>query len=95
MLQLQKKHTEEVRTLYGWHAQDYYDEMLDMTRSQNDYDDPDVEVRWSLSCAVLRTMKAGADRLRRLSIKHRGHATTSQHRSTMSSTDTTTLTSAL
>ncbi|RDX50835.1 hypothetical protein OH76DRAFT_1455140 [Lentinus brumalis] len=49
MLQLQKKHTEEVRTLYEWHAQDYYDEMLDMTRSQNDYDDPDVEAFYQTS----------------------------------------------
>ncbi len=61
MLQLQKKHTEEVRTLYEWHAQDYYDEMLDMTRSQNDYDDPDVEVSWSLSCATMCTMTVVAE----------------------------------
>ncbi|KAI0731079.1 hypothetical protein C8Q76DRAFT_782546 [Earliella scabrosa] len=41
--ELQKKHVEEVRTLYEWHAQDYYDEMLDMSRSKADIDDLGVE----------------------------------------------------
>ena len=45
MQELQKQHTEEVRTLYEWHAQDYYDEMLDLSRSENDYHDADAEVR--------------------------------------------------
>ena len=35
MQELQKQHTEEVRTLYEWHAQDYYDEMLDLSRSED------------------------------------------------------------
>ena len=45
MQELQKQHTEEVRTLYEWHAQDYYDEMLDLSRSENDYHGADAEVR--------------------------------------------------
>ena len=45
MQELQKQHTEEVRTLYEWHAQDYYDEMLDLSRSENDYHDTNAEVR--------------------------------------------------
>lgn len=43
---MKKKHLEEVRTLYEWHAQDYYDEVLDMSRSRFDIDDPDVEARF-------------------------------------------------
>ncbi|RPD64040.1 hypothetical protein L226DRAFT_533358 [Lentinus tigrinus ALCF2SS1-7] len=57
MQELQKKHTEEVRTLYEWHAQDYYDEMLDMSRSQNDCGDPDTEAFYqrSRSCYDIAT----------------------------------------
>ena len=47
--QLQKKLTEDVRKLYEWHAQDYYDEMLDLSRSKPDIDDPGVEVRLQFS----------------------------------------------
>ncbi|KAI1796747.1 hypothetical protein LXA43DRAFT_1153634 [Ganoderma leucocontextum] len=40
---VKKKHLEEVQTLYEWHAQDYYDEVLDMSRSKPDIEDPVVE----------------------------------------------------
>ncbi|PIL24891.1 hypothetical protein GSI_12778 [Ganoderma sinense ZZ0214-1] len=44
-----KRHLEEVRTLYEWHAQDYYDEVLDMSRSKLDIEDPDVEAFYRTS----------------------------------------------
>ncbi|KAI0358299.1 hypothetical protein OH77DRAFT_1502727 [Trametes cingulata] len=39
----QRRHIEEVRTLYQWQAQDYYDEMLDLSQSKSYIDDPAVE----------------------------------------------------
>ncbi|KAH9849880.1 hypothetical protein C2E23DRAFT_870340 [Lenzites betulinus] len=39
----QKRHIQDVRTMYQWQAQDYYDEMLDLTRSKPDINDPGVE----------------------------------------------------
>ena len=42
---LQRRHAQDVRTLYEWHAQDYYDEMLDLSCSKPEMDDSDVEVR--------------------------------------------------
>lgn len=44
--EVKKKHLEEVRTLYEWHAQDYYDEVLDMSRSKPDIEDQGVEARF-------------------------------------------------
>ena len=41
---LKKKHLNEVRTLYEWQAQDYYDEVLDMSRSKPEVEFPEVEV---------------------------------------------------
>lgn len=41
---IKKKHLEEVRTLYEWHAQDYYDEMVYMAQSKPDCQNADVEV---------------------------------------------------
>ena len=42
--ELKKKHLNEVRTLYEWQAQDYYDEVLDMSRSKPEVEFPEVEV---------------------------------------------------
>ena len=42
--ELKKKHLNEVRTLYEWQAQDYYDEVLDMSRSKPEIEFPEVEV---------------------------------------------------
>ena len=44
---VQKRHIDNVRTMYEWQAQDYYDEMLDLARSKPGISDPDVEV-WLL-----------------------------------------------
>ena len=44
--EVKKKHLEEVRTVYEWHAQDYYDEVLDMSRSKPDIEDQGVEARF-------------------------------------------------
>ena len=41
---LKKKHLNEVCTLYEWQAQDYYDEVLDMSRSKPEVEFPEVEV---------------------------------------------------
>ena len=41
---LKKKHLNEVRTLYEWQAQNYYDEVLDMSRSKPEVEFPEVEV---------------------------------------------------
>ena len=41
---LQDNHTGDVGQLYQWHAEDYYDHVLDLTRSKPDHDDPAVEV---------------------------------------------------
>ena len=42
--ELKKKHLNEVRTLYEWQAQVYYDEVLDMSRSKPEIEFPEVEV---------------------------------------------------
>ncbi|TBU36917.1 hypothetical protein BD309DRAFT_995375 [Dichomitus squalens] len=47
--EVKQKHLEEVRTLYEWQAQDYFDEVLDMSRSKPDVDLPDVEEFYRLS----------------------------------------------
>ncbi|KAH9921732.1 uncharacterized protein BXZ73DRAFT_51727 [Epithele typhae] len=51
---LQKQHTEEVRTLYEWHAQDYHDEMADISRAHPDIVDQPVD-------AFYRTARAAHD----------------------------------
>lgn len=40
----QNRHIQDVRTMYQWQAQDYYDEMIDLARSNPDIDDPSAEV---------------------------------------------------
>ena len=44
---VQKRHIDNVRTMYEWQAQDYSDEMLDLARSKPGISDPGVEV-WLL-----------------------------------------------
>ncbi|KAI0831954.1 hypothetical protein BC628DRAFT_1310427 [Trametes gibbosa] len=39
----QNRHIQDVRTMYQWQAQDYYDEMIDLARSNPDIDDPSAE----------------------------------------------------
>ncbi len=41
---MQERHIQDVRTLYQWQAQDYYDEMVDLAQSKPDIEYPDVEV---------------------------------------------------
>lgn len=43
--EMQKRHIQDVRTLYQWQAQDYYDEMLDLAQSKPDIGDLGAEVR--------------------------------------------------
>ncbi|KAI0642378.1 hypothetical protein C8Q79DRAFT_1003251 [Trametes meyenii] len=43
MQEMEKRHIDEVRTIYQWQAQDYHDEMLELSQSKPDIDDPDVE----------------------------------------------------
>ncbi|KAI0630745.1 hypothetical protein C8Q77DRAFT_1231983 [Trametes polyzona] len=41
--EMQKRHVQEVRTMYQWQAQDYYDEMLDQARSRGEVKDPAID----------------------------------------------------
>ncbi|KAI0675974.1 hypothetical protein C8Q78DRAFT_1074931 [Trametes maxima] len=43
MQEMEKRHIDEVRTIYQWQAQDYHDEMLELSQSKTDIDNPDVE----------------------------------------------------
>ncbi|KAI0326979.1 hypothetical protein GY45DRAFT_1328231 [Cubamyces sp. BRFM 1775] len=40
---MQKRHIDNVRTMYEWQAQDYHDEMLDLARSKPGITDPGIE----------------------------------------------------
>ncbi|KAI0747838.1 hypothetical protein C8Q80DRAFT_697126 [Daedaleopsis nitida] len=57
---LQKKYLEEVRTLYEWHAQDYYDDMIDLSRSQPDSSDLPAEA-WVAGSRACNDLKASFD----------------------------------
>ncbi|CDO69792.1 hypothetical protein BN946_scf184766.g37 [Trametes cinnabarina] len=64
--EVQKRHIQEVRTLYEWQARDYYDEVLDLSRSKADIDDPDLEAFYRatrLSFAMANTFDDDLDRL--------------------------------
>ncbi|KAI8985597.1 hypothetical protein BD414DRAFT_537106 [Trametes punicea] len=64
--EMQKRHIQEVRTMYEWQAQDYYDEMLDLSRSKADIEDPDVEAFYKiarLNSDIRNTFDDNLDRL--------------------------------
>ncbi|KAI0761823.1 hypothetical protein BD413DRAFT_587816 [Trametes elegans] len=66
----QKRHIEEVRTLYKWQAEDYYDEMVDLSRSKADIDDPCLEAFYKASRSGFDIATSFDDQLDRINHAH-------------------------
>ncbi|KAI0369794.1 hypothetical protein BV20DRAFT_967462 [Pilatotrama ljubarskyi] len=66
----QKRHIEEISTLYQWQAQDYHDEMLDLSQSKADIDDPAVEAYYKTTRSNFEMATSFDNDLDRLNYAH-------------------------
>ncbi|EIW58296.1 uncharacterized protein TRAVEDRAFT_148391 [Trametes versicolor FP-101664 SS1] len=68
--EMQKRHIQDVRTLYQWQAQDYYDEMLDLAQSKPDIGDPGAEAFYKDARTNYALADSFDDNLDRLNLAH-------------------------